>query len=416
MPAVTLEGDLVEVPAGVLALAEAARRAGGRAWIVGGAVRDLLRGEPARDFDVEVHGLAAEALGRLLAGLGRTRRVGRSFPVFRHHPAAGGGAVEVSLPRAADGAAEGDPHAGIEAACRRRDLTVNAIAWDPLTGELADPCGGRADLAAGLLRACDPTTFGADPLRPWRAAVFAARLGFALDPELVALARSLDPSGLPPERVRAEVEKLLLAAEPLAGVRAARAMDLPRRSLPELAPGDGPEVDPAVARAGRLRRETDGDPRRFALVLGAWTHRLDPGAREALLDRLGLHAMGGYPVRRRLVGALRAWPELAVPATDATLRHLADVAELDLATLLAEAIGGGEAPRANRERARDLGVLRRPLPALVGGRDLRRLGVPPGRALGELLAAVRSAQLDGRVRDREQALALARGLWEARRR
>ena len=147
----------------VTAVAEAVRAAGGRALVVGGWVRDRLLGRESKDLDIEVFGLPGAVLHDVLGRLGRVEPVGSSFPVYKV-AGLGDGAIDVALPRreskAGRGhsgfAVEGDPSMSIADAARRRDFTVNAIAWDPLTGAYEDPFDGRADLARRVLRAVDP--------------------------------------------------------------------------------------------------------------------------------------------------------------------------------------------------------------------------------------------------------------------
>ena len=203
-------------------IAKAVRDAGGRALVVGGWVRDHLLGVRAKDVDIEVSGLPAERLEALLAGFGRVHAVGRAFGVFR----VGGIDVDFSLPRRDSKRGPGhrgfhvapDPSLDFAAAARRRDLTINSIGIDPLTGEVLDPHGGRRDLERRVLRATDPERFPEDPLRGLRVAQLAARLEMTPDEELVALCRTLDPSELSGERVFDEFAKLLLrAAKPSIG-------------------------------------------------------------------------------------------------------------------------------------------------------------------------------------------------------
>jgi tRNA nucleotidyltransferase (CCA-adding enzyme) len=166
--------------------ARAVQTAGGRALIVGGWVRDRLRGVPSKDIDVEVFGIGEDRLLPLLAPFGRVQAVGQSFPVYKLIPPQGGGEIDVALPRRESKRGrghkafdvEGDPSMSIAAAARRRDFTINAISWDPLTGDYEDPFDGRGDLERRLLRAVDLDTFGDDSLRVLRAIQFAAR--FAL--------------------------------------------------------------------------------------------------------------------------------------------------------------------------------------------------------------------------------------------
>src|SRR5688572_24478165 len=164
-------------------IAHAVHEAGGRALVVGGWVRDRLMGRASKDIDIEVFGVPADRLHRLLESMGRVETVGESFQVYKS------GDIDVSLPRRESKSGRGhrgfeitgDPAMELAEAVRRRDFTINAIAWDPLSGEYLDPCEGRRDIARRLLRVVDPATFGDDSLRVLRAVQFAARFEFALD-------------------------------------------------------------------------------------------------------------------------------------------------------------------------------------------------------------------------------------------
>src|SRR5512134_1750515 len=158
------------------AVAHAARDRGGRALIVGGWVRDRLLGKESKDLDIEIFGIPGSELAKFLEPFGRVEAVGHSFPVYKVDD------IDVALPRRESKAGrghkgfvvEGDPSMSVAEAARRRDFSINAIAWDPLTDEYLDPCGGRADLEASVLRAVDLGTFGDDSLRVLRALQFAA--------------------------------------------------------------------------------------------------------------------------------------------------------------------------------------------------------------------------------------------------
>src|SRR5262245_50912251 len=135
-------------------IATAVRAAGGRALIVGGWVRDRLLGHPSTNIDLEVFGVASERLRQILEAFGRVEAVGESFQVYKL------GDIDVSLPRRDSKSGRGhkgfvvvgDPSMSIEEAARRRDFTINAISWDPLTHEYFDSFGGRDDLERRRLR------------------------------------------------------------------------------------------------------------------------------------------------------------------------------------------------------------------------------------------------------------------------
>lgn len=184
-----------------------------RVYLVGGAVRDRLLGRPVQERDWVVVGAEPQELER--AGY---RAVGRDFPVFLHPETH----EEYALARQERKVAPGyrgfttqvAPTVTLEEDLRRRDLTINAMA-ESESGELIDPYGGRADLAAKRLRHVSGA-FIEDPVRVLRVARFAARyapLGFTIAPETLELMRRMSAAGevhaLTSERVWAETERAL---------------------------------------------------------------------------------------------------------------------------------------------------------------------------------------------------------------
>lgn len=219
-----------------------------RALLVGGLVRDALLGRTTIDADVEVSGVPAAALEPLLESLfpQRVNTVGRSFGIFKVHLAHGVD-LDVALPRTESKVASGhrgfavlgDPFLPFSEASRRRDFTVNAMAADPLTGEVLDAHGGLGDLAARALRAVDRATFVEDPLRVWRAVQLAARLAFRVEPATFALMRAMvargDLAELSRERVTEELRKLLRdARNPSLGLLLARDLGAVASAFPEI--------------------------------------------------------------------------------------------------------------------------------------------------------------------------------------
>ncbi len=406
-----------------LRLARALRDAGGRALVVGGSVRDARLGTPGKDLDIEVHGLPLETLRGVLRTFGRVDEVGRSFGVLKLR--LGGDELDVSVPRRDSKVGgghkgihvEADPFLGVVEAARRRDLTINAMAEDPLTGELVDPFGGARDLAAGVLRAVDAGTFGEDPLRALRVVQFAGRFDFRVDPALAALCREMPLDELPAERVFGEVEKLLLrASRPSAGWAAGHAVDAWRRLLPALDRPCPPELDALATRctAERLPRG-----RRLAVML-ACAGGTEAGTLDTL-DRLRVHRVDGVRVRDTALALVRgrarveaSWADREAPTVhDSDLRRMAEVGDLDLLGIwlgaIEDAHGGGRRHVELLARAEQLGVRWGPLPTLVTGADASAAGYAPGPAMGAALAAVRQAQLDGTIVDAEGARA-----WLAR--
>jgi poly(A) polymerase len=202
--------------------------AGVDAWVVGGTVRDELLGRPIRDVDLAVVG-DPEPPARALAAAVRG-------PVFSLSEAFGAWRViERSTARVYDfSPLQGET---IEEDLGKRDFTANAIARPLAGGDLIDPFGGRADIAAGKLRVLGREAYESDPLRPLRLARLAAELGFVPDAEterltLAAAPRTGEAAG---ERVFGELRRLLIAPEALAGLELADRLGLVRAVLPEVA-------------------------------------------------------------------------------------------------------------------------------------------------------------------------------------
>ena len=200
-----------------LRLAKEIAASGGRAYYVGGYVRDALLGIENKDIDMEVHGLAPETLRNILSSFGQVMTIGESFGIY----AIKGVGIDIAMPRRERAVGTGhrdfevsvDPFIGTEGAARRRDFTINAMMQDVLTGEIVDPFGGREDLQKGILRHVNDESFAEDPLRVLRGAQFSARFGFPLAPETVLLCSRMAVAGLSRERIEEEMKKALLKAK-----------------------------------------------------------------------------------------------------------------------------------------------------------------------------------------------------------
>ncbi len=456
------------LPEKVIALARAIQDAGGRALLVGGCVRDALMGRTAKDWDLEVYGLPPERLREILDRFGAVNVVGEAFTVYKLGPD-----LDVSIPRRERKSGrghrafmiEGDPSMSVEDATRRRDFTINSILQDPLTGELIDPFGGQKDIEARVLRAVAADTFVEDSLRVLRAAQFAARFEFAIDEDTVALCRTMDLTDLPAERIWGELEKLLLRARrPSIGLDWLRKLGAIEQVFPEIQTLIGVPQDPEWHPEGdvfvhtllvvdRARELIDDLPyaRQVTVMLAALAHDFGKpptteflegrwrsrGHEEAgveptmrFLDRINVHTIDGYDVRRQVVALVR---EHLKPGEffkkrdevgEGAFRRLARRCEPDLLYRVArsDSLGrnadwvprenwyGAEAQEWFLQRARELDVDKRPPDPLLLGRHVLELGLQPGPRVGEITRAVYEMQLDGRVRTLDDAIREARKL------
>ena len=442
------------------AIAAAAARRGGRALVVGGWVRDRLLGIASKDLDLEIYGISEPELAALLAPFGRVDPIGQQFPVYKI------GAIDVALPRRESKsgrghrgfAVQGDPSMTVREAARRRDFTINAIAWDPLTETYEDPYDGRSDLAARILRVVDAETFADDSLRVLRALQFAARFDLRVTEETRAICAGIPLDDLPAERIWGELEKLLLRARrPSLGFELGRELGVIARIAPEMDALVGCEQEPEWHPEGDVWTHTllvvDGaaarlddleHARQVIVMLGAVCHDFGKPATTAFLegrirsigheeagvppataflDRLNVHALDGVDVRRHVLGIVAhhlkpgMWHRVREEVGDGAFRRLAQKVDLELLARVASADCHGRTGAFDcsamewfLDRARALGVEHQPPPRLVLGRHLLPLGVPPGPAMGRLLAALYERQLDGEITTTDEGIAVARRL------
>ena len=449
-----------DILADAVAIAQLVKDHGGRALVVGGFVRDRLLGLASKDLDVEVFGIAEQELRALLERIGPVEVVGQAFAVYKL------GAIDVALPRRESKTGRGhkgftvsgDPWMTPEDAARRRDFTINAISWDPLTDEYVDPVRGRADLEHRVLRVVDRETFGDDSLRVLRALQLTARFELEALPETKAICRTIPLDDLPAERIWGEFEKLLLRARrPSAGFTLGRDVGVSAALLPEMhalidcpqEPEWHPEgdvwthtlmvIDQARLENGDLERA-----RLASIMLGAVCHDFGKpsttapidgrirslGHEEAgiepathLLDRLNVHSLDGFDVRAQVLGLTAhhlkpgAFYKVRDELTDGAFRRLAQKVDLELLARLARADCRGRTGEFDCSamdwflaRARELGVEHRPPAPILMGRHLLDLGVVPGPRMGEILRAVYEKQLDGDVTNLDEAIADARAI------
>jgi len=450
----------------VTKLASEVREHGGRVLVVGGAVRDaILRANSSTptslqftDVDLEVFGLEPQVLTSILNRIGSFSETGTSFAVFKLNNLH----LDVSLPRRETKTGAGhrgfsvepDPHLSPQRAALRRDFKLNAISFDPMSGELVDPLNGVSDiLRRQITHASD--AFSEDPLRVLRAAQFAARLDFTVAQQTVLLSRNLldAASELPAERKFEEYRKLVLA-----GVKPSRGLDFLRESswvntLPELASTIDVEQDHvhhpegdvythtmlAMDEFARIRPKDEYE----ALVVGLAVLCHDIGKPETskvtfkkgrnVITSYGHDTAGGPKTQsmlssltsehtlvadvRRLVenhmapGLLYSQRHQLKPA--AILRLANKVQRIDRLVLVAHADKGGRSsepldvyePSLWLEKyARELGVWDAPPAPLLQGRDLIQAGFTPGPKFGEILSQVRAWQLKGTISSSKEAL------------
>ncbi len=430
---------------GAREIARRLREAGHRALWVGGYVRDTLLGVPPREIDIATDA-RPDRVARLFEG---ARLVGASFGVvivpmggrqfdvatFRRD----GRYVDFRHPAAVEfGTFEDD--------ARRRDFTINAMYYDPATGEVLDPQGGQADLVCRLVRCVgDPRErFTEDALRLLRAVRFAARLGFAIEEATASAMHDLAPNVqyLSPERIRDELTLMLTGPVPSGAINLLEKHRLLEWVLPEVAALHGVEQGAVHHPEGDVFKHTmlcidRLEPRTPVL---AWATLLHDVGKPLTFRRWGDggisfydHEKVGAEMTRAILSRLRFPADFTDRVALLVSRHMrflsiekmrrstlrrflgSETIAEDLALHRADCLGSNgrldyyDFARRHLEEFARGGEHALP-PPLVTGHDLIALGVKPSARLGRLLRELHDEQLDGRITTRDQALERAREL------
>jgi tRNA nucleotidyltransferase (CCA-adding enzyme) len=439
------------------------RVAGYRAVVVGGAVRDALLGGQPKDFDIEVYGVAYDQLAGILARHGRIDLVGKSFGVVKL--TAGDHDYDFTVPRRDSKLGLG--HRGFQTtfdnnilprdAASRRDFTINAMAYDPVTDELLDFFGGADDLKNGVLRATSEA-FAEDPLRVLRGMQFACRFDLTLDPETAAMCQTIiDQYGtIARERIADEFMKWALKSS-----RPGRIAEYLKTSgwevhFPEIGrlagvpqdPGWHPEGDVGthtmlvVDAAARIaaREKLEGDDRAVLIFAAlshdfakatttmlreregkmrwtSWGHEADGGPMaRGFLERIGIKSAIVDRVVRMVENHLasssigrevtpRAVRRLAMRLAPATIADLVRLIEADYSGRPPLPTGLPEGAMRIREMAEAQAVHHGPQAPLILGRHVMPyFEDQPGKHIGEVTAAAYEAQADGAFSNHEEAL------------
>lgn len=438
----TLAGDCYEpdLPGRLLSIAGDIRSAGGRAFLVGGWVRDALLGKDCRDYDIEVYDLTQDELVPILKKYGRTNLVGKAFGVI--HLAMKGLSLDFSFPRTESKVGYG--HRGFvvhtneklsfKEAALRRDFTINAMGMELPELTLCDPYGGIDDLKKGLLRHVGPA-FVEDSLRILRGVQFASRFALTLAPETVELCRTLSLSDLSIERLFEEFKKWLLKpGKPSLGLRAFLDIRL-NEFFPEVSPLRGSWDDLGEmldnmenVRRGLAKANDDAgtaaidnaecvalsDDQMMEFAFAAFLCG-NPETALKFLERITneTHLLKNVPL---LLGAYSNLP-LGIVNDAPQLRRLAvKLGGLKLLCLLAKATprkfyaeaGDAEFPEKLWQAAANLDLIEEaPQPYLMG-KMLMELGFKPGKQMGEIIKQSFELQLDGKITNAEEAIAWAK--------
>lgn len=413
---------------------------GYKAYWVGGCVRDELLGRPVRDRDVATDA-RPEQVVRLFK---RARRVGQRFGVVQVRE--DDGFTEVATFRREGPYSDGrrpdevsytdDP----EQDAIRRDFTVNAMFYDPVSNRRLDFTGGAADLESKLIRAVGSADkrFREDHLRMLRAVRLAAGLGFEIEAGTMAAIRDWAPAiqAMAAERVRDELGRILTEGSARRGFELLHESGLLQQLLPEVAALRGVEQPPQYHPEGdvwthtmlmleRLRRPSP------ALAWGVLLHDVGKPETFTRADRIRFHGHVERGVelveaiceRLRFSNATKQ-RVLALVANHMKFAHVRDMRRSRLRRFVEQPDFKDHLELHRLDCLSSHGLLdnhdfaqqhyervqaEEPFVPLLTGRDLIAAGYEPGPVFGKVLAEVRELQHEGVLADREQALAFARG-------
>jgi poly(A) polymerase len=427
-----------------LQLARRLTAAGHQALFAGGCVRDKLLGHPPEDYDIATSAVPSEVLD-LFPG---SNEVGAHFGVViaKH----GGHHVEIATFRTDGSYRDGRRPESVtfstpQEDARRRDFTINGLFEVPETGEVIDYVGGMADLDAGIIRAIGDAKarFTEDGLRLLRAVRFAARIGFTIEPETDKALRDCAPllDRISPERIRDEFSKILTSPRRRAGVEHLVETDLIRHFMPEVLPMIGCEQPPEWHPEGDVYTHTMimlemlAPDAPIELCLAVLLHDIaKPPTRtidETGRIRFNGHDALGAQMAETILRRMRYPNHVIADAVVMVARHMQfmNVQKMRVARLkrfMAEptfdrelelhrvdcASSNGFTDNYEFLQAREAEFAAEPLipPPLVTGKDLIKLGLQPGPRFKEILEAVQTEQLEGRISGREEAMELLKQL------
>jgi len=414
---------------------------GGNILLVGGSVRDILNGISPGELDFEVRGCDLYKVKNILSTKFKFDEVGKAFGVLRIK----GFPVELALPRTErksglghkDFDVEIDPHLPFEKAVQRRDFTINAMALDPRSNDLLDPCNGEKDLKYKILRHVGPA-FGEDPLRVLRGMQFIARFDLKADSETIDICKSIKIEGLAQERVFEEWKKLILKGRNITG-----GLNFLRDTgwvnyFPELSALINCKQDPEwhpegdvwihtlhcmdVFASERVGNDWEDLVVGFAVLCHDFGKPLTTKVSKDGRIRSPLHEPKGEAPTRLFLSRMTSQVDLheeVVPlvrrhltprifyqdqAGDGAIRRLArKVKRIDRLVRVASADIGGRPPRQDDfpegpwllKRAEELRVKDSEPQQIILGRHLIKYGLQPGPVFGTILEKCFEAQLDG---------------------
>lgn len=380
--------------------------------IVGGYIRDALAGIPSNDIDIELYGIdSLQKVEKILQEFGKINSVGKSFGVckllYKNLD------LDFSLPRKDNKIASGhqgfqitiDTHLNFKTAASRRDFTINAIGYDVKNRKILDPYNGRKDLDKKILKAVDNEKFQEDPLRVLRAIVFATRFTMTLEDSLLFTCKEMIRKKLleelPKERIFQELKKLLIKSKnPSKGFYLLKELG-GFSFFKEFNNLDNNEYRDILNALDRLKKLDITDEKKFILLAFAViTSKFSNKLTENFLHRISNE---------------KKFIEKILQLHTITF-HLENFNEYDIYKLAKkidiEFYSHYLHVTSNKKekidylftKAKELHVLHHPIPALIQGKDLIRLGLKPSKKFAMILEQIYEAQMKNRFKNKSAAI------------
>lgn len=400
-------------PDKLLKLALDIRNNDGKLYIVGGSVRDAFLGYEPKDWDAEIHGISIDKLVVLLKRYNATDQVGRAKGVWKIFDTSTTPRIEydISLPLQKNG----ELYKDLDLALRSRDLTINALAYDPLDKKLIDPSGGCEDLTVKILRTPNTQNIYDDPLRSFRVCQFASRLDFGVDRTLKETILSLPQdliSNIAGERIFEEFKKIIFRSkDPSVGLFWLSELQLTQRISTEFSFDFSHAIDGvrrlfySISNMHTLEkwRTTLESYEVLTLVFAILLYNYSEEEKLLFLERLHLHRFEGFDVRTFILR--HAVPQQLSPLVtyldDIPLRRLSDKEGTRLPLLLCYCTEGSIDIR-YIERSIEMNISDQPLPSLLSGGDFQKVGIT-GKEIGNRMRELRERQFIGEIQSTEDA-------------
>jgi tRNA nucleotidyltransferase (CCA-adding enzyme) len=382
------------------------------AVIVGGYVRDSLLGKESKDIDIELYGISTlDKVEEVLKEFGNINQVGKSFGVcklfFEDLD------LDFSLPRLETKISSGHKgfevstysHLNFETASSRRDFTINAIGFDVEKKIILDPHHGVEDLKSSSLHFVNKTTFAEDPLRILRGIQFCSRYNLSMSRGLFELCQEMIHKNmlheLPKERIFDEIKKLLLESQkPSLGLILFKKLGAFSYFSELYSLSEDAWHKTLLALDEMVQHKIKDEKTNIILMLSLLCYFLSEDKKISFLEKLSHE--------RKILSSVLVLTQyrLNKKMSDSEIYRLATKTNLQHTVLIHLAIypEKQESFTKIQNRAKKLGVLHKKIKALVQGRDLIHLGVPPSKSFSQILASAYEAQMDGVFKTHGEAI------------